>query len=224
MRVTDSHRGSTLATCPSGVYTVNITGAIPDREFYNCDSLTNVTIGNSVTSIGNSAFHNCFSLANVTIGNSVTSIGDYAFESCDSLTNVTIGDSVTSIGRRAFASCFSCVSFYVSSGNLNFTEIDGVLVSFNLSVLVVFPCGRSGSYTIPESVTSIGSSAFYNCDSLASVTIGNSVTSIGNSAFEDCDSLVCLPKKKLRTQTRPMGQLFYFGQLWKGDVIPLYSL
>ena len=53
-----------------------------ERAFYNCSSLTSVTIGNSVTSIGYMAFSHCSSLTSVTIGNSVTSIGNYAFENC----------------------------------------------------------------------------------------------------------------------------------------------
>ena len=65
------------------------------RAFYDCDSLTNVTIPNSVTSIGYSAFENCDSLTNVTIGNSVTSIGKYAFYGCSNLTSVTFADTTT---------------------------------------------------------------------------------------------------------------------------------
>ena len=57
--------------------------------FYNCDSLTSVTIPDSVTSIGVNAFRNCDSLTSVTIGDSVTSIGEYVFYGCDSLTSVT---------------------------------------------------------------------------------------------------------------------------------------
>ena len=86
--------------CPTGSYTVDIVGAISDSAFENCDSLTSVTIPDSVTSIGDRAFAYCDSLSSVTIGNSVTSIGSYAFAYCDSLSSVTIGDSVTSIGER----------------------------------------------------------------------------------------------------------------------------
>ena len=61
-----------------------------------------VTIGNSVTSIGDSVFYGCSSLTSVTIGNSVTYIGDWAFGYCSSLTSVTIPNSVTYIGDSVF--------------------------------------------------------------------------------------------------------------------------
>ena len=67
--------------------------------------MAEVTIGNSVTTIGDSAFENCTGLAEVTIGNSVTTIGSYAFAYCAGLTELTIPNSVTEIGYFAFAYC-----------------------------------------------------------------------------------------------------------------------
>ena len=86
------------------------TVGIADYAFFDCYSLTSVTIGNSVTSIGHRAFYGCSRLASVTIPDSVTSIGDWAFYYCSSLTSVTIGNSVTSIGDSAFYGCSSLTS------------------------------------------------------------------------------------------------------------------
>ena len=79
--------------------------SIGERAFYNCISLTSVTIPDSVTSIGNGAFSDCSGLTSVTIPDSVTSVGYSAFWGCSGLTSVTIGNSVTSIGYSAFRDC-----------------------------------------------------------------------------------------------------------------------
>ena len=83
--------------------------SIGSSAFYNCRSLTSVTIPDSVTSIGDWAFH-YNGLRSVTIPDSVTSIADHAFYGCSGLTSVTIGKGVTSIGNYAFAGCSSLTS------------------------------------------------------------------------------------------------------------------
>ena len=147
-------------------------------------------IGLPVTSIGDKAFEYCSSLVSVTIPDSVICIGDYAFSDCSSLTSVTIPDSVTSIGEYAFAYCSSLTNIIVDENNANYKSIDGNLYTKDGKILLQYAIGKTDtSFTIPDSVTSIGERAFYNCKSLISVTIGNSVTSIGDWAFSGCSSL-----------------------------------
>jgi hypothetical protein len=128
-------------------------------------------------------------LIGVTFGNSVTTIGQSAFANCSGLTAVTIPASVTSIGQDAFQSCTGLTSINVDTGNTSYSSVDGVLFNKLQTTLVEFPPGKSTSYTIPNSVTTIGTNAFINVNGLTSVTIGSSVTSIGTNGFQSCNNL-----------------------------------
>ena len=163
--------------------------SIGDWAFEACESLTSVTIPDSVTSIGEEAFYACSSLTSTTIPDSVTSIGELAFAFCESLTNMTIPDSVTSIGFAAFAANENLMGIQVAIANPAYASVNGVLFSKDMTQLIQYPGGKSGAYQIPGSVTSIGDAAFSNCSSLSGVTIPDSVTSIGGWAFEACESL-----------------------------------
>ncbi len=167
---------------------------IGNYAFSDCDSLTSITIPDSVTTIGDYAFHHCDSLTSITIPDSVTTIGDYAFYDCKSLTSITIPDSVTTIGDYAFAYCDSLTSITVDSNNKSYSSDEyGVLFNKDKTTLIQYPTGNARtSYTIPDSVTTIGNDAFYDCDSLTSITIPDSVTTIGNYAFAYCDSLTSI--------------------------------
>ena len=155
-------------------------------------AIVSYTIPDSVTSIGEGAFSGCTSLTSITLPEGVTSIGSYAFDDCTSLRSITIPDSVTSIGEGAFSGCTSLTGIWVNSNNPNYSSDDyGVLFNKNKTMLIAAP-GAKVSYTIPDGVTSIGSYAFYNCESLMSITIPDSVTSIGSYAFYICRSLTSI--------------------------------
>lgn len=152
-----------------------------------CSTQTSYSIPNSVTLIGDCAFWNCKSLTSLTIPNSVTSIGNSAFSWCSSLTSLTIPDSVTMIG----ANPFSELKIQLDIQSPNFYEENNVLFTADKKKLIAH-CSTQTSYCIPNSVTSIGNSAFEGCSSLTSLTIPNSVTSIGDRAFSSCRSLTSL--------------------------------
>ena len=176
--------GLTSVTIPNSVTSIG------SSAFSSCSKLTSVTIPNSVTSIGRFTFERCSGLTSVTIPNSVTSIGEFAFSHCSGLTSVTIPNSVTSIGKYAFHNCSGLTSVVVDKNNSTYDSRNNcnAIIETSTNNLIV-GCKNT---IIPNSVTSIGDCAFYNCSGLTSVTIPNSVTFIGKYAFEDCSGLTKL--------------------------------
>ena len=166
---------------------------IGEYAFYDCSSLTSITIPNSVTRIGEYAFYDCSSLTSVNIPNSVTTIGEHAFDSCSSLTSVTIGNSVTTIGVYAFSECSSLTSVTIPN---SVTTIGGYAFS---------GCSSLTSVTIPNSVTTIGNEAFSDCTNLQKVNIGNSVKAIGLYAFNYCTSITQISSEAVVPPTCESG-------------------
>ena len=160
---------------------------IGESAFSGCTYLSSVNLGNGVTSIDYRAFNSCSKLASITIPDSVTSIGGYAFYSCYGLTSITIPDSVTSIGGGAFCECENITEF-----KGKFATEDNLALIANNKLIAFAPASDVTTYTIPDGVTSIGESAFENCDSLTEIVIPNSVTEIGEGAFDNCSALASI--------------------------------
>ncbi|MFL0270043.1 leucine-rich repeat protein [Candidatus Clostridium radicumherbarum] len=155
--------------------------------------------GHAVTSIGNNAFNGnndirYQSLTSVTIPNTVTSIGGFAFYYCSSLVNISIPDSVTSIGDSAFAYCTSITNIKLpanlsSIGNSTFQDLKaltGITIPNSVKSIGSYAFLENFSLTnitIPNSVTYIGEGAFKDCKNLKTAEMPDSVISVGNYLF-----------------------------------------
>lgn len=189
----------------SGLKTVILPHSITAIEFcafQSCAALDSLTIPETVTKLGNSAFsgcasmkkltfsnsiknlpyyicHYCLSLTEITLPDSVTNIDDYAFSDCTSLTNLTFGEKLLSIGESAFENCYK----------LKRVNLPGTLKTIGE---FAFDVCSFESLSIPQSVSSIGSYAFFS-RSLKAVYVYTKTPLLLNSSsvFQGLDYLKC---------------------------------
>ena len=189
-------------------YTFNTTGEhtvqymlsdktkIGDSALYVCRNLKYIDISKSVKTIGHNSFGYCSSLTEIVIPDGVTTIGNNTFIGCSSLTSVTIPNSVISIGPNAFYQCLIHIDNFINNSSATgypwyaiiYDKIqeDGLYI---LGTTAVYCKKDVTNVTIPENITSIGHTAFKDCESLSSITIPENVESIGEAAFGFCSSL-----------------------------------
>lgn len=158
--------------------------SIEQEAFDNCSSLVNISIPDSVKSIGVAAFSYCTGLTGIIIPESVTAIDVSTFWGCSGLTEITIPDSVTTIKHYAFCDC---------TGLTSITIPDGVQV---IDVGTFWGCSGLKNIAFGNSVSKIESYAFSDCTGLTQINIPDGVDAIRNSTFVNCSSLenITLPK------------------------------
>ena len=169
--------------------------------FYNNTELKVVTIGDCVSTIGESLFAKCSTLENIIISNNVTSIGSGAFFNCSSIRNITIPKNVTLIGNRAFSNCTSLKELHIEDGGTEiemgygerYKDEDRYYGLFHDCPLESLYIGRNLTYKVIEQggTNYYFDSPFGKIKTLKSVTIGDSVTAIGVELFNECRNLTC---------------------------------
>lgn len=131
----------------------------------------------------------------VVIKSGVTGVGSGAFTGCTALKKVSISDTVKKLDLNAFSGCTALEAFAVEDGNEAYASADGVLLNTGKTLLISCPVGKTGAYTVPETVTEIEKSAF-TASGVESVSMSDAVNAVGEGAFSNCSKLkrVVLPK------------------------------
>ena len=192
------------------------------HPFYSC-SIMKLIVGDKVQQIPSYLMDKQVLLKSVTIGNSVTSIGEGAFYECSGLTSVVWNakncsdfsynsrpfNDLTNIKTFEFGSEVERIPAYLCDG---LTDLTSVTIPNSVTKIgdnAFYECLGLTSVTIGNSVTSIGNKAFYFCSGLTSVTIPNSVTSIGDMAFLGCSGLTRIDAYPNPEKVSTGGNVFY---------------
>ena len=156
---------------------------IGDEAFYGCTNLTSVNMGNGVRQIGHSAFYNCGNLTNVSMSSSVEQIGDYAFYQCSVMNDVDMPESVASIGAYAFYKCKGLSRLTISWNTVSIGEYAFGSCSGLQEITILQDLLNEGA------TLTIGERAFAYCTGVTSLTLPDTVTTIGKGAFYACSGL-----------------------------------
>lgn len=152
---------------------------IGDYAFYNCNSLVEISLPESLKTIGRSAFSQCGRLAEIDLSETeVETIGEAAFFECINLEEITFSKTLKEIGRSAFYKCSAL------------QEMDVPNTVKSVGEYAFAHCALLSKATIGNQVKEIGKYAFVNCVSLKRVTIAAGVKSIGDYAFYGCKELL----------------------------------
>ena len=169
---------ATSVTIPN-TYNEKPVTAILAEVFMDNQTMTSVTIGSNITSIGDRAFYNCDALTSVSLPNAVTYVGEEAFAFCDELTSFTIGTGFANHKGNFLAHCPKLTTITVADGNTNnYISVDNVLIHNVAGVgsyVVICAPGKTGDYTIPAASLThpcvwIMNNCFASCDGLTSIT------------------------------------------------------
>lgn len=140
-----------------------------------------------LTMIETGAFKNCVYLYSAVLPTTLTALQPGAFQSCVNLTEITLPPQLESIKGTVFGGCTRLTRF-ITDGNSSFTSSGGMLLSADGTRLYAFP-SASGSVTLPDTITVIGTSSFSLCSKLTHIDLPNKLDTIQASAFQFCSGL-----------------------------------
>ena len=181
--------------------------SVNSYAFSNCTSLCDITFSKNITLLDYGAFYKCSSLTSLVLPDSITEIGDSAFANCSALERITLpsglkklgggfisGTAVTSLTIPAsLTSCSTSSSGGPLAGADKLTDLtieSGMEKIPDYLAYCVANTSHITTVSIPNTVTSIGRSSFYNCPLLGEINIPGSVTSIADNAFDGWKNLV----------------------------------
>lgn len=173
----------------------SLDGVLYDKEIKTLiklpDTRTSYEFPLSVTSFVTESFESNKNITTINLPDTVKSIPNHAFLNCSSLKVFHIPANVEWIGLSAFNGCDAMESFIVDEHNQHFSSVDGILYNYDKTVLIKCPETKS-EVMIEKSVTGIEAWAFFRCKKLTEITLPENVTTIGMSAFVQCDALKTL--------------------------------
>ncbi len=162
-----------------------------DGVFDGCKALKNVVLPANLTQIAPYTFRSCTSLVSVTTPEALTEIGACAFQYCYELTSVRIPAGVTSIGKDAFWACQKMNAVYISDliawCNITFANENANPLNYGHQLILNGEVLRK--LTVPGSVTTVKPYTFYNCSAITELEIPNTVTQLQEKAFYGCSGL-----------------------------------
>lgn len=166
---------------PEGVMTIR------QCAFYLTE-LTNISFPESLRMIEGSAFRYAEELVEINLPEGLVEICPGAFEFCDALTTITIPSSVTTM-TSAICTAKNLQEFIVAPSNTHFKAVDGVLMNYDGTMIVNYPTGKEGAYTVPQEVTSIGHSAFQYAFGIDELILNEGIVEIDGYALFECNGL-----------------------------------